>query len=289
MKWFKHDANAILDSKLKKLKLKYGMEGYGLYWYCLECIARNIEAHNLSFELEEDSELIAADTGIHYERVEEMMRYMVSLRLFEQSNGIITCLKMATRTDEYTQKLIKENNSLLLSRQTPDNVGKKSELIEENRRDKNRTEQKRTEQKDKTSSFSLPEWVPSQEWKDYEEMRMAKDKKSWTPAAMKLNVKRLEKLVGEGYDAKEVLNQSVENGWKGLYPIKETITHSQQTRYPISKQGAAHLAMEEIERRFREQAEKERMDRAGSDGGLEEAGGAGFALLPPGGEPEDYP
>ena len=142
MKWFKHDANAILDSKLKKLKLKYGMEGYGLYWYCLECIARTVEPHNLTFVLEEDSELISADTGIHYERVEEMMRYMVQLNLFEQSGGIITCLKMASRADEYTQKLLRkdEGNQQLgivptVSRQCPDKVPPI------------RIEQKRTEKK----------------------------------------------------------------------------------------------------------------------------------------------
>jgi hypothetical protein len=110
MKWFKHDANAVLDSKLKRLRLKYGMEGYGLYWYCLECVARNVEQHNLTFELEEDAELIAADTGIHYERVEEMMRYMVSLGLFENQGGTITCLKMRARTDEYTAKLLRTSS-----------------------------------------------------------------------------------------------------------------------------------------------------------------------------------
>ena len=43
MKWFKHDATAGMDAKLKKLRLRYGLEGYGLYWYLLECIARTVE------------------------------------------------------------------------------------------------------------------------------------------------------------------------------------------------------------------------------------------------------
>ena len=105
MKWFKHDSNASLDAKLKKLRIKHGMEGYGLYWFCLEMIAKNIETHNLSFELEEDSELISGDTSIKIERVEQILDYMVEIRLFEVHNNTITCFKMATRTDEYTQKL----------------------------------------------------------------------------------------------------------------------------------------------------------------------------------------
>jgi len=135
VKWYKHDSNANADAKLRKIRLKYGMEGYGLYWYCLELIAQNVEKHNLSFELEHDAEIIAADVGIHFELVQEMMVFMVDLGLFEQENGIITCLKLAKRTDEYTSKLIKQlDNVPTLSRQSPDKVRS------------NRTEEKRLEQ-----------------------------------------------------------------------------------------------------------------------------------------------
>lgn len=134
MKWFKHDSNANTDAKLKRVRMKYGMEGYGLYWYCLELIAQNVEKHNLTFELEHDAELIAMDTGIHQERVQEMMADFVKWNLFENTEGIITCLKMATRTDEYTQKLIKQSNWIpTLTRQYPDSVPTMSDLIEENR------------------------------------------------------------------------------------------------------------------------------------------------------------
>lgn len=141
MKWFKHDSDARHDARLQRVRLKYGMEGYGLYFFLLECIAGTVEKHNLSFELEEDAELVSVATGIHTELVQEMMVFMVNLGLFENAEGRITCLKMASRTDEYTQKLIKQSNGVgTLSRQTPDTLGRKSELIEEKR-----TEEKRRE------------------------------------------------------------------------------------------------------------------------------------------------
>lgn len=135
MKWFKHDSNARHDAKLAKLRMKYGLEGYGLYFFLLECIAGTVEAHNLTFELEEDAELVASMTNIHYERINEMMTYMVSLKLFEQTDkGIITCMKLSTRTDEYTHKLIRSNKSVPTnSGQTPDTLPTKSDLIEEKR------------------------------------------------------------------------------------------------------------------------------------------------------------
>jgi len=100
MKWFKHDSDANRDAKLKRVQIKYGMEGYGLYWYCIELIANGIDQHNLTFELEHDAEVIAHDTGIHHERVQEMMTFMSELGLFENNSGTITCMKLAKRIDQ---------------------------------------------------------------------------------------------------------------------------------------------------------------------------------------------
>tara|TARA_B110000908_G_scaffold104878_1_gene123523 strand:+ start:797 stop:1507 length:711 start_codon:yes stop_codon:yes gene_type:complete len=99
MKWFKHDSDANSDAKLKRVRMKYGLEGYGLYWYCLELITNDVSDTNLTFELEHDAEVIAFDVGIHQERVQEMMTYMVNVGLFENNNGRLTCLKILKRLD----------------------------------------------------------------------------------------------------------------------------------------------------------------------------------------------
>ena len=154
MKWFKHDSDASNDAKLKKLRLKYGAQGYGIYWYCLELIARNVEKHNLTFELEHDAELIADDFKLSSDLVQHIMTFMVDIGLFENTNGIITCLKMATRADEYTQQIMRDNKKLSLSLVTPEIVPRISEVIEE----------KRTEEKRKTSlpkNFTISDRVIS--------------------------------------------------------------------------------------------------------------------------------
>lgn len=145
MKWFKHDSDASNDAKLKKLRLKYGATGYGIYWYCLELIARNVEKHNLTFELEHDAELIADDFKLSSDLVQHIMTYMVELELFENVNGVVSCLKMANRTDEYTQKLLQtikktHDNIPTMSIESPT----KSVLIEENRIEQNITDKKNT-------------------------------------------------------------------------------------------------------------------------------------------------
>ncbi len=101
MKWFKHDSDANRDSKLEKVLMRYGAEGYALYWLCLELIAGQISASKLSFELEHDSEILAYRLKLDSAKVEEMMRYMVDLDLFEieETTQRITCLKIAERIE----------------------------------------------------------------------------------------------------------------------------------------------------------------------------------------------
>lgn len=100
MKWFKHDTDANTDNRLQNVLLDYGLEGYGLYWYCLELIASKVDREKVTFELEHDARVIARNTGSTPQKVEEMMRYFVSIGLFENADGIISCLKMAKRLDK---------------------------------------------------------------------------------------------------------------------------------------------------------------------------------------------
>ena len=157
MKWFKHDSDAGNDAKLRKLRIKYGAQGYGIYWYCLELIARNVEKHNLTFELEHDAELIAEDFRLSGELVQEMMTYMVNLGLFENTQGVITCLKMSTRTDEYTQQLMRE------VKKTPEKLPRNSEIIptiSEVKEEKRREENINTKGSRLTQDFILPnQWI----------------------------------------------------------------------------------------------------------------------------------
>jgi len=100
MKWFKHDSDANMDAKLQEVLLDYGLEGYGLYWYCIELIVGKIEKEKITFELEHDARIIARNTGCTVQKVEEMMKVFIDLGLFENSKGKITCMKIAKRLDK---------------------------------------------------------------------------------------------------------------------------------------------------------------------------------------------
>ena len=107
MQWFKHDSNATTDAKIRKLILRHGPTGYAVYFQCLELIASSISSNHITFELEHDAEIIADNLKIKgtadrsgVEIVGDIMRYMVELRLFEESDGRIFCFKMLKRLDQ---------------------------------------------------------------------------------------------------------------------------------------------------------------------------------------------
>ena len=100
MKFYKHDTNAMMDHKLQKVVLEFGMEGYGMYWFCLELIAGGITEDDQSFELKHDREVIARMSGLVTDMVSKILERFVELELFEGKDGKITCLRLLTRLDK---------------------------------------------------------------------------------------------------------------------------------------------------------------------------------------------
>lgn len=100
MLWFKHRSDARNSLKLRKVRRKYGADGYAIYWFCLEAIAYDVDKDNLTFELKEDAETIAFELSIQEKRVEEIMLYMIKVGLFESSSNMITCMKLAESIDK---------------------------------------------------------------------------------------------------------------------------------------------------------------------------------------------
>ena len=151
MKWFKHDSDANLDDKLQNLMLDHGLKGYGLYWYCLELIANKFDHTNINLELKHDARIISKNTGETVKEVEDIMKRMVELDLFSQSQGIIQCLKLGTRFEasasshplvrDTVKKLKAVNGEFMTKSQHSHNiVTADKNRIEENRKEKQYSE-----------------------------------------------------------------------------------------------------------------------------------------------------
>lgn len=69
------------------------------------------------------------------------------------------------------------------------------------------------------NAFALPSWVPADAWQAFQEMR-SRIRKPLTDRGRQLVVRELERLKAQGHGPGSVLEQSVLNGWSGVFPIK---------------------------------------------------------------------
>ncbi|AXT88332.1 hypothetical protein WLZ19_21845 [Bordetella bronchiseptica] len=87
-------------------------------------------------------------------------------------------------------------------------------------------EEKSREEKDNPQSplpgaegWRLPDWIPADPWRQFEEMRRKK-KKPMTDAARKLAVTKLDTLRAAGHDVATMMDQSILHAWDTFYPPK---------------------------------------------------------------------
>ena len=255
MHWFKHDTGANMDAKLQEVLLDYGLEGYGLYWYCIELIAGKISKENITFALEHDARIIARNTGSTVVKVEEMMRRFVALGLFENSGEKITCMKLARRLDQ-SMTSNPSMRALIASIKNHDDIQNNHDAIMTESSErltescKNRTEQKRTDKnkiKEKspraqklkfnpataaTEKTNITAWT---EWIDYRE---SKGKKI-SEAAAKKQVKFL-----ANYPAnvqQQIVDKSITNDYQGLFePQVQQQFGQQQQQAPQPRRALTH-------------------------------------------------
>jgi hypothetical protein len=154
MIWYKHDANATTDDKLKKIILRHGAEGYAIFFHCLELITGDITKENVTFELKHDAEIIADNLKIKstpeeaaIDKVNRIMKDIIDLGLFEMQGDRITCMKLAKRLDnsiikspqlQQVKKNMKSECTDLVVRDDPGNSRPEKIREDKKREEKNR-------------------------------------------------------------------------------------------------------------------------------------------------------
>lgn len=118
----------------------------------------------------------------------------------------------------------KQDRSKCLADAKPSQAGLKQEKLK--RSEVKGSEERTTTAKPGTAGAALiliptvPDWIPSDAWNAYLKLRKAKRAKV-TPEAVELLIRDLAKWRAEGKDVRAILEQSVKNGWTGIFPVKE--------------------------------------------------------------------
>ncbi|MDH4127679.1 MAG: DUF4373 domain-containing protein [Spirochaetota bacterium] len=206
MIWFKHDSNAASNAKIKKLILKYGAEGYAIYFHCIELITEAVSDSNITFQLEHDSEIIADNLKIKgnsnqsgIDRVNEIMRYILSLNLFEENNGKITCYKLLKRLDLSMTSNQKMRNLITIAKNNHDTVMINHDTVmqEKKRKEENRKEENRKD----NNTHAIKQKKPiKHRYGEYKNVLLSDDE--YTKLKQCLDVVKMIKKLDEGIELK---------------------------------------------------------------------------------------
>lgn len=100
---------------------------------------------------------------------------------------------------------------------------------------------------------ALPSWIDPDSWAAFHEMRK-KLKAPLTAYAEKLILKELYKLKTAGQDAQSCLDQSIMNGWRDVFPLRDkgltasrAVSAEETTQY-LTAQSAPREGLTEAQR-----------------------------------------
>lgn len=86
---------------------------------------------------------------------------------------------------------------------------------------------KEKEKKVAAAPIVLPDWIPSETWQAFLDMRK-KIKKPATEAAIKLLIAKLDKFRKSGQDVQAILEKSITSSWQDVFEIKDNKSFAQQ-------------------------------------------------------------
>lgn len=194
----------------------FGSDGYYIFFRTLEILAQEFDP-NTPGEITVSREFFRKKFRVSWQKVVKVLSfYHERERIFHKflddkrlPSIWLHCPKYQELTDEYSKKLLKK-----MSGQTPDSC-----------LDKVRVEEEVEEEVDKDNNINnkreekiYPDWIPKNTFLEYQNQR----KKKIKPQSLNRFFNSLKKICDETKASpEEILNQSIVNGWEGIFPLKE--------------------------------------------------------------------
>jgi len=217
--YFPHDSNARNDYKILRLRAKFGWEGYGVYFATIEVLREQT-----NFKLGKDSvEALATALGMDFINIQVIVNLLVELELLKREDGgglysesLITRLQHYKDQKEFYREMgrkgAKAKREKKLNPLKPP-VSSKVNKIKENKTkiDNNYFED--------VFLLYLPEFVNKlslETWKEWIDYKRGTKKK-----ITKLTAEKQLKFLLKQADPVECINQTIRNGWIGLFEVKD--------------------------------------------------------------------
>lgn len=211
MKWFKHISDSLDDPMIYSLMTEFGSDGYLVFFGVLEKYSREFSPEN-GWKLVIKLSFFRGKFLISQNKIKKILHKIPKWDVAFTGNDVsIYIPKFIQLLDNYTRNTnpIKQDETCksLASdwQETCQPLKKKEERIKN---------------KEEHIAISIPEWIKKETWDSFIEMRKSISAKP-TPKAIILLISKLERLRNEGNDPQKVLEQSIMNNYKGVFPLKE--------------------------------------------------------------------
>jgi hypothetical protein len=212
VKWIKHMTASWDDEKLARLVDSAGDDAllmYGLYWRVNELIAAQMDGPNpscsVTYSVSRWSRLLVTRPSGVWSRVQKLASTCLLTACREGDDITVTNCNLLKYRDEYARK----------SGHAPDNVPPRTEGEQ-----KEIKKEKEIRTKATPPAVTLPTWIHPESWGSFAEMRK-EIRAPLTPKSIKLTINKLERLRAQGHDPAEVLDQSVQAAYRGVFEIKK--------------------------------------------------------------------
>lgn len=148
----------------------------------------------------------------------------LSFRLRMPENKISDCIS------KLSQWLEQDDITMISTRYHDDSLETETETEKETKKEgEGETESARKNRGARMQEvLNLPDWLPEDSWNALVEHRKS-TKSAMTAQAKRLAISKLDELRRQGNGPVEVINQTIINGWKGLFPIRDN--QLQQTEF----------------------------------------------------------
>ena len=69
--------------------------------------------------------------------------------------------------------------------------------------------------------MELPDYIDAGLWEEWVAYRREDKKKPASERSQRMTLKKIERLVAEGYDANRLIETAIEREWQGIFPVEE--------------------------------------------------------------------
>ena len=230
MDYFPHDVTATGDKKIEALRALYGNDGYAFYFILLETI---YQEPNFEIDISdaETIQILSRKVGINEEKFHQILSTAIKWKCFDvdeyEKRHVLTSRGIKKRAAVVTEKRDKMRSKYQL--RVSDAETREETVPETTQSKSKRKDKEKKSNKDLISDFTDNVKL-IQALKDFQTMRTRK-RKPMTERALELLLGNLNKLAMGDDDLKiAILEQSIMQGWDGIYPLKTNDSRAAPSR-----------------------------------------------------------